>query len=357
VVSSGREATAAAKKLFSETRTHILDYLEKTGKELIILFDNIEEYPVENMVFRSVVAGLLRCLSRFSTMNQRASVVFCFPEEVANEVRQWSSNLLKDFRKSATLRWRPGDLLQIAAHRFRLFIREHDPSFHSVIEEYDFSRRDDLRKLYSQLMPAHVTNSLGQQEDSVAYLLRHTQLLPRHLILILNSIAARSHERTGGYRNFDAEQIVIGIRETEKNIAENILGPWRHLHNDLLMQVERNFADLPPIFSYGEFQKITKRFAKQIDLETYRILTILFQIGIVGRISEQGNKNASKERSIYAYGDFYFTTEDHGVFPTNAHYCLHPIFSRYFGSTREGSEDSRVVYPAIAGGIALSEVS
>jgi len=160
-VSSGREASAAAKKLYSETRAQILNYLENTKKELIILFDNIEEYPVENMVFRSVVAGLLRCLSRFSTMNPRATVVFCFPEEVANEVRQWSSNLLKDFRRSATLRWRPGDLLQIAAHRFRLFIREHDPSFYAVLEEYDFSRREDLRNLYRQLMPTHVVNGLA----------------------------------------------------------------------------------------------------------------------------------------------------------------------------------------------------
>jgi len=174
---------------------------------------------------------------------------------------------------------------------------------------------------------------------------------------MLNSIAVRSHERTGGYRNFDAEQIVIGIRESEKNIAENILGPWRHLHNELLTQVERNFADLPPIFSYGDFQKVAKRFAKQLDLEPYVILTILFQIGIVGRVSGTSNRSSHKEHSVYAYGDFYFTTDDHNVFPTNAQYCLHPIFSRYFGSAREGSQDPRVVYPAVAGGISLNELS
>jgi hypothetical protein len=351
VVSSGREAVVAAKKLYADTRRCILDHLEKEEKELIILFDNIEEYPVENQIFRSVVAGLLRCLSRFATKNPRVAVVFCFPEEVAGQVRQWSSNLLKDFRKAATLRWRPGDLLQIAAHRFRLFIREHDKSFYEVIEKYDFSRREDLRELYRQLMPTHVTNGLGHQEDSVAYLIRHTQLLPRHLILMLNSIAVRSHERTGGYRNFDAEQVVVGIRESEKNIADNILSPWRQVHNKLLMQVERNFADLPPIFSYGDFQKNTRRFAKQLDLEPHDILSTLFQIGIVGRISESTSTQAT-----YAYGHFYFTTDDHTAFPTNATYCMHPIFSRYFGSNRDASADKRVVYPAVAEGISLGEL-
>jgi hypothetical protein len=356
IVSSSREATAVAKKLYEETRRQILDYLEKTEKELIVLFDNIEEYPIQNLIFRSVVAGLLRCLSRFSTMNPRATVVFCFPEEVASEVRQWSSNLLKDFRKSATLRWRPGDLLQIAAHRFRLFVREHDPSFYAAIEDHDFSDREDLRNLYRQMMPTHIVNSLGQQEDSVAYLLRHTQLLPRHIILMLNSIAVRSHDKTGGYRNFDAEQVVVGIREAEKNIAENILSPWRHVHNELLTHVERNFADLPPIFSYGDFHKNSRRFARQLDLDPYNILTILFQIGIVGRIHGESG-GGHPERSGYAYGHFYFTTEDHGAFPTSGLYCLHPIFSRYFGSTRDASEDKRVVYPAVPEGISLHELA
>jgi hypothetical protein len=323
------------------------------NKELIILFDNLEEYPIENHIFRSVVAGLLRCLSRFSTNNPRVSVVFCFPEEIANEVRQWSSNLLKDFRRSATLRWRPGDLLQIAAHRFRLFIREHDQSFYAAIEDFDFSKREDVRNLYRQLMPSHVTNGLGRQEDSVAYLLRHTQLLPRHLILILNSIAVRSHDRTGGYRNFDAEQIVIGIREAERDIAENVLSPWRTHNNELLKCVERNFPDLPPIFALGEFQKVVRRFAKQLELDPHQILSTLFQIGILGRVTGAVPKERDEQ---YAYAEFYFTTEDHGAFPTESSYCLHPIFSRYFGCTRQEKDDPRVVYPAITEGITLSDM-
>jgi hypothetical protein len=225
-----------------------------------------------------------------------------------------------------------------------------------VIENYDLFKREDLQNLYRQIMPVHIVNGLGQQEDAVGYLLRHTQLLPRHLILMLNSIAVRSHERTGGYRNFDAEQIVIGIRESEKNIAENILAPWRQMHNELLTHVERNFADLPPIFSYGDFQKIARRFSKQVGHDAYDILSILFQIGVVGRIGA-GPKARHGEHSVYAYGDFFFTTDDHSAFPTNARYCLHPIFSRYFGSTRDSGSDDRVVYPAVAGGILLSEVS
>ena len=48
-----------------------------------------------------------------------------------------------------------------------------------------------------------MTGGLGVEEDTVAYLLRHTQLLPRHLIEILNNVFTApvpDSQPVGGHR-------------------------------------------------------------------------------------------------------------------------------------------------------------
>jgi hypothetical protein len=48
------------------------------------------------------------------------------------------------------------------------------------------------------LLPSHVRGRLGTEEPVLAYMLRHTQLLPRHLIDIFNGTLCQSTNRTNG---------------------------------------------------------------------------------------------------------------------------------------------------------------
>jgi hypothetical protein len=339
------DAISRAQAVFDEARTRVLQYLALNKKECCVLFDNMEEYPIQNSVFKSVVAGLLRCLGRFSTLNKGIFIIFCLPEEISPFVMTSSSNVLKDFNRSVYIRWRPGHLLQIAAYRFRLFLELRDPAFYEQLAELDFSKRDHLQKFYKALMPASVTNAMGASEDPISYIIRHTQLIPRHIIMILNSIAQRAYGRTGGYRDFAEADIIEGVRDCERLVAQNVLAPWTVIYPDLLGHLSKNLADLSPIFSFGEFERVARRFVKHLEWDSHDLMQAVYQMGVLGKVDETSSRFTSGSyKDVYINAHFGFTSGSPEGFPSNSRYCLHPLFSRHYGLVRREKADPRAVY-------------
>ncbi len=53
-------------------------------------------------------------------------------------------------------------------------------------DAYARMRADAPLELFNEFFPDTVVNQIGFEEPTIAYILRHTQLLPRQLLLILN---------------------------------------------------------------------------------------------------------------------------------------------------------------------------
>ncbi|MEJ0043617.1 MAG: hypothetical protein WDM81_15980 [Rhizomicrobium sp.] len=102
---------------------------------------------------------------------------------------------MKDYNASYRIRWKPIDLLAVTAHRYRLFAQIHDPVLFAMTGEKDIATRDGIHDFFKIVMPREFRNSLGDPEDPLAYIMRHTQLLPRHTIAIFNSIITKSLRR------------------------------------------------------------------------------------------------------------------------------------------------------------------
>jgi hypothetical protein len=129
--------------------------------------------------------------------------------------RAKSSNILKDFEAAYAMRWTPRELLRIAAHRYSLFLKLNEREYYGAhIAALDFSKGSHIQQFYSSLLPDSVTNELGVAESTSAYIVRHTHLLPRHLLMALNQMAYLSHKETGSWRTFSTNAIVEGIIPT-----------------------------------------------------------------------------------------------------------------------------------------------
>lgn len=328
-----------ATKIFQDAKNDIYTYLVAKKTSIFVLFDSLEKYPISNKTFGASMGGFLRAINRIDTSSHSIRIIFALPEELLPSFHCHSENLLKDFENSFALRWKPKELFRIILHRYRLFLSAHDKTYYERLRNLDFSSVHDFNIFFNELFPQTILNELNIEEDTRAYLIRHTQLLPRHLILVMNHVARNSFKELDNFRMFSAEAIVKGVSEAEELIAEEILKPYQFVYQKINKELKNTMGDLPPIFSYGKLQKCLSRISKKIDIDNYELTRILFQMGIIGRVRRD------QKNEIYTNGDFFFNFSGNISFSGDDILCFHPIFSRFFNCNRRRNGDKRLIYP------------
>jgi hypothetical protein len=336
-----------ADKLYEEAKKAILNHIGACKERCLVLFDNMDDFPVKNLLFRKVTAGFLKCLVAFNRKYSGIMLIFCLPEEVEFAFSESSSNTIKDYQKAHWIHWRPIDLLRITGHRYRLLTAIKDFDHFVEIEPLDFEKRADIHALFDRLLPGSITNATGQEEDPLAYIIRHTQLLPRHIIFFFNEILRRSFRATGGFREVQPNAVVEGVKEVEEIVAKHVLTPYLTLYPRLITACKDILPDLEPITDYGELKKIGRRFKSVVEDDVGNVWHKLFEMGILGRVVPQ-RENCPDFiiRSRYVLGAFHYNIDGSFSLATDGEYCFHPIFSSYFGLARRNPDDRRTVYPA-----------
>jgi hypothetical protein len=301
----------------------------------------MENYPVRHPIFPKIIAGLFQGLSRVNDESPNITVSFCIPEEIEAFFAAGSANLMKDFASSYRIRWQPVDLFRVVAHRLRLSASVHDRSLFHVLEKLDFSKRSDLHILFDLVLPKSITNAQGTTEDTLAYIIRHTQLLPRHILAIFNAALSGHYRVNKTFRGLTEKSIRDGISSVEKLIAAQILTPYEQIYPKLLSACRGILPDLEPICDYNSLRKIETRFARIIEDDVTEIWHTLFNIGILGRATSEHSQD-----DRYCYGQFHFNINGAFSMPTHGEFCFHPVFTRAFGIVRKTPKSQRVVYPA-----------
>ncbi|MES0490580.1 MAG: hypothetical protein ABUK01_11335 [Leptospirales bacterium] len=336
-----------ANDLFEKARNAVLEFLEIQNSKLYFLFDSMENYPVRNTTFVTIIAGLFQGLSKINDDSMRIIASFCLPEEVESFITNNSANLMKDLSSSSRIRWKPVDLIRIVAHRLRVSASYYDKALYHQIKLLDFSKRDDLHNVFQLVLPEVLKNSQGTSEDPIAYIIRHTQLLPRHILAIFNSALSYHYKMTNTFTDVTEDAIKQGVQNTQKLIAQQILDPYEKFYPKLLLQCNKILPDLDPINSYNDLKRIKRRFNRVIEDDITSVWETLFEMGVIGRsmnnISTNHDSEIKKQR--YCYGQFHYNIEGSFGLATDGEFCFHPVFSRYFGMSRRNG-DKRVVYPA-----------
>ena len=334
-------------------RSAVLRMLAENKINCFIVIDSLEVYPVNSPKFLKTIAGFLKCVNEFEDDNPNIKVICCIPEEVEHVIYSKSSNRMKDLATASSvsrLRWKPVELLKVVAQRYRDFLIIHvedDPEFIDEISSYRFRDRKDLQRFYELVMPAGVTNRFGTVENSLAYIIRHTQLLPREFILLFSRAIVKSHEQKGSWRYIEEEAIVAAVSEQEPELAQQILDPYKPLYPALIDEARKVVCELKPIFSKSDVDKLGARLVTSSRHEVDDPWGMLFEIGIIGYIDNQGPQAPN---AIYEYGQFHFNSTTKITFANDRRYCVHPVFSGSWNLRQVGRGDTdKFIYPADVG--------
>ena len=297
------------------------------ARPVMIVMDNLEDLHARIFELEDVLAGLFHAVGLVAARNVDGNpfgLQLCLPSELWDEIHRISANPEKDFGGNyLTIYWTARELLHLAARRYRMFMQTHYPY---ELDELDRragqAETHDLALLRAAL-PATIRGGLGVDEDPLAYVLRHTQLLPRHLIEILNNVFTAP---VAGSVPWDVtpEAVRVGTQIGERMIVEGIFAAHRASYPKAPEAVRRLANRLTICFPARQLRTVFNREGINAvtghDFDDFR--EMLITLGVLG-VKVDSTARYNKARFQYTFGSSLNAHEDLDEL------CFHPLFTRY----------------------------
>lgn len=319
----------------------LIEFCDRHQQRMMVLIDSVEHFPIDDFRMDAAAGGLLHLLSRLRLAYSPIHLCFCIPSELYHHfATQISTNPEKDFESRLKLQWSAFELIKLSAMRLNTYLartkglRRRLPN--SLPERPD---RADIFAFWGEFLPDKVTNNLGAQEETLAFILRHTQLLPRHIIGIFNEIIRLSLSRDDEILRISEDDIVRGVRLAANSICLGILSSYKQVHplaGDLCHQI---LPHLPNEFSLGDFKAVFRNQSRGLVRDYREGINLFKEIGIFGIVYN--------ETGIYYRGEFEYNEPGTMPYKDEDRFCVHPVFASEFrvGRANGGWTGKKVIYP------------
>ncbi len=324
---------------FDNAKSVIVDGFEKSKKTFVILMDSLDDFQIDMDSVARSLQGLLKFVGSMNKPRDVVDVRFCIPAEIYHRFLKISSNPNKDFRRALKLQWTAGELVLIGAQRLMFYLALYYQDFLKSIFPLDLTKRADALTLFQAVLPERIINQAGFQEETMSYILRHTQLLPRHFLMLLNSIFRNS----GGAQNpttfpISQDRITNGIRQMEEYMIGEIFVAFKPTFPTAEETCKRCLPELQHKFTMGDLHRVFTRHGKAVfgSDNLFDFQRMLLEIGAIGKVIP------GKEKDVYIKGNFEYTVSHQLNLGQDDELCIHPLFSGIYNSNN-GRE--RPVYP------------
>lgn len=318
---------------FFEAKQELFKALQDRGIRAIVLLDSLESegYIFEDPDTVSALKGLLKWIGDTASSRTPVEPRFSVPGEYFPSFLEISSNPLKDFAKSSILRWTPKQLIALSATRLQTFLELTQHPSSAELRDQDMSDHSAAITLLRTYLPTTVDIAAARPEDCILFLLRHTQLLPRQLFIILNCLLSKGRDG-----QIVVEQDVrAAVQESAHLIVSEIFGAYNHRHPKASAVSRRVFPHLPEVFSFGDLHKSFNRFGRREYVELEDFVDMLVEIGAIGKVISTSDR--------YVSAQFQYNYDGPLVLSSNDHLCVHPAFRVLFPNSPR--PDPSRVYP------------
>jgi hypothetical protein len=294
-------------------------------RPLIIAIDTLEQYDIENESLMNALAALIEYASEFNLKYAPQSIhlkVFVSGEVFQHMKEAVLLNLSKAVRNPVYLLWRPRDLLRLIGWRFYRHLEESN-LWVAKSTKIDWEDVDDvLEKVWRPHFGSSLKNAINIEEDTWPYILRHTQMRPRQLILICNSIAKLAIQ-DDTFPHFRDDHIINGIKDAELDLASEILNSFSAIY-PRVESIVTALMKIPKIFHGNELDKRASQSAAEWPDKYSPSLfkQLVAELGIVGRVT-RGTKDTE-----YIDADFEYASTERLLLTHRDTCVIHPMFYR-----------------------------
>lgn len=302
----------------------VLDLTRK--KPVILSIDTLENYAVNDVAMMRAIAALIQFGSDFNRdygMHGLHLKLFLMDEVFPYLKEEMVLNPLKSIRNVVYLYWRPKDLMRLISWRFYNYLQatgKLDPASKAI--DWD-SHADVLEKLWYPYFGKSLRNHQDLPELTFPYLLRHTQMRPRQLIVLANAIANQALAAES-FPYFRPQDVVNAIYQGQNDLAEEVFNSYSSVYPKVGRIVEA-LSGLPMIFKGNELDKRAPLTASEWPSGEYSPLSfrqLVAELGIVGRVRHLD------EKAGYAEADFEYSMEGRLPLLVTDMCVIHPMFYR-----------------------------
>lgn len=305
-------------------KTAVLELTRR--KPVIIAFDTLENYTVSDSTIMWATAALIQCGSEFNQDYASRGLhlkIFAMAEVFPYVKEEAILNPLKSVRNEVYLHWRPKDLMRLICWRFFHYLDakgQLSPDSISV----DWDNYDDVRE---KMWTPYFGNSLRNQDDmaelTFPYVLRHTQMRPRQLIVLCNQIANQAL-RDKTFPIFQPDTILRAVSEAGRILSEEVFNSYSSVYPRVGTIVEA-LSGLPMIFKGNELDKRAPLTASEWTDGEYSpnaFRRLVAELGVVGRV------RYLNEQAGYVEADFEYSSESRLPLQVTDTCVIHPMFYR-----------------------------
>ncbi|NJN87802.1 MAG: hypothetical protein HC881_17745 [Leptolyngbyaceae cyanobacterium SL_7_1] len=322
--------------LLGELETLIADNRIAVGKAavlelarrqpIIVAIDTLENYAVTDDGMMRATAALIQCGSEFNREFARKGIhlkILAMAEIFPYLKEEIVLNTLKFVRNEVHLHWRPKDLMRLISWRLYHYLKATG-RLSPLSSQIDWdSHSDVLKKMWHPYFGENLRNSHDLVELTFPYVLRHTQMRPRQLIVLCNAIAHRAlREET--FPCFKPESIVSAVHEGENRLAEEVLNSYSSVYPKVGRIVEA-LSGLPNLFKGNELDKRARLTASEWipgEYSSFGFRQLVAELGIVGRVRRVN------EQAGFVEADFEYSQEDRLPLMVTDYCVIHPMFYR-----------------------------
>lgn len=307
---------------------------------IIVAVDSLEHYEIDNEEMMRVTAALVQCASKFNRRFAEDGIhikVFLSGEVYPHLVESVITNPLKFAKDPVFLVWRSKDLMRLICWRYFRYLNETKglellPTTGSIKWR---NPRDVHARMWQPYFGEEIRNHVGLMERTFPYVLRHTHLRPRQVIVLCNHIADRAIRRDH-FPRFDRSDVIEGIRTGELELSNEVVNSYTAVYPQAGSIVDA-LAGLPPVFSGNLLDKIAPKTASEWpgNYSPINFRNLVAQLGIVGRVESVDDH--------YVSASFEYSVRDRLALQSDDECAIHPMFYQRLHVKSEG----KIVYPIL----------
>ena len=295
------------------------------SRPVIVAFDTLENYAVHDPTMMRATAALIKCGSEFNRDYAHRGVhikIFAMAEVFPHLKEEVILNPLKSVRNEVHMHWRPKDLMRLISWRFYNYLHALDlllPESRTI--DWD-NPTDVLEKMWYPYFGQTLRNEQDLPERTFPYVLRHTQMRPRQLIVLCNAIARKAKNK-GTFPRFHPDIIVSAIQERQNSLAEEVINSYSSVYPKVGRILEA-LSGIPMIFRGNELDKRAPITASEWSGEysPHSFRQLVSELGIIGKV-----RHLAPEAG-YAEADFEYSLESRLPLLTDNVCAVHPMFYR-----------------------------
>jgi hypothetical protein len=305
----------------------------------------------------TVVSGFLRFIAapELDAAGQ-IDLQIALPTEHVQSFEMLSTSPLADFTNRVFLQWCADGLLELAARRCAVFweLLDHEDRPDWEVDATSVAGSIELLGRVVGVKPVAVDG--GGQEPRLQYLLRHTHMLPRQFLSLLNNLVDGRRIRDGVA--VDEEQLRRVMSATSTLICSDIFRGFKSRWIVARPVCEAILPDLPQVFSLSDLENAIKaaplmrrverhlhqfgeKYEVPYDLDCETVRDMLVEIGAAGRVTTERRRDSSSPNEVL--GEFDYTHPSRLYLHRTERMCVHPAFATHYNSPLPGGTATLVL--------------